>query len=283
MTLYRRQRPQQGYGGYNRRRNSIGGGLLIAIVMAGFALCKYYGSSQVNPITNETQHINMTVEQEIAIGLQSAPSMAQQHGGLHPDQRAQALVKEVGNRLVAHSIASQSPYRYDFHLLRDQRVVNAFALPGGQIFITAALFNRLENEDQLAGVLGHEIGHVVARHSAERMAKQELYQGLTGAAVMATYDPSNPGSQRSAEVAQYISNLITMKFGRDQELQSDDLGVRLMIETGYNPEELVGVMRILKEASGGQSRPEFSSTHPDPENRIEKIRAAIEKYQGTVQ
>lgn len=283
MTLYRRQRPQQGYGGYNRRRNSIGGGLLIAIVMAGFALCKYYGSSQVNPITNETQHINMTVEQEIAIGLQSAPSMAQQHGGLHPDQRAQALVKEVGNRLVTHSIASQSPYRYDFHLLRDQRVVNAFALPGGQIFITAALFNRLENEDQLAGVLGHEIGHVVARHSAERMAKQELYQGLTGAAVMATYDPSNPGSQRSAEVAQYISNLINMKFGRDQELQSDDLGVRLMIEAGYNPEELVGVMRILKEASGGQSRPEFSSTHPDPENRIEKIRAAIEKYQGTVQ
>lgn len=283
MTLYRRQTPQQGYGGYSRRRNSIGGGLLIAIVMAGFALCKYYGTSQVNPITNETQHINMTVEQEIAIGLQSAPSMAQQHGGLHPDQRAQALVKEVGNRLVTNSIASQSPYRYDFHLLRDQRVVNAFALPGGQIFITAALFNRLENEDQLAGVLGHEIGHVVARHSAERMAKQELYQGLTGAAVMATYDPSNPGSQRSAEVAQYISNLITMKFGRDQELQSDDLGVRLMIETGYNAEELVGVMRILKEASGGQSRPEFSSTHPDPENRIEKIRAAIEKYQGSIQ
>ncbi len=283
MSLYRRQTPQQGYGGYPRRRNSIGGGLLIAIVMAGFALCKYYGTSQVNPITNETQHINMTVEQEIAIGLQSAPSMAQQHGGLHPDQRAQALVKEVGKRLVTNSIASQSPYRYDFHLLRDQRVVNAFALPGGQIFITAALFNRLENEDQLAGVLGHEIGHVVARHSAERMAKQELYQGLTGAAVMATYDPSNPGSQRSAEVAQYISNLITMKFGRDQELQSDDLGVRLMIETGYNPEELVGVMRILKEASGGQSRPEFSSTHPDPENRIEKIRAAIEKYQGTIQ
>ncbi len=283
MTYYRRQTPQQGYGGYPRRRNTIGGGLLIAIVMAGFALCKYYGSSQVNPITNETQHINMTVEQEIAIGLQSAPSMAQQHGGLHPDQKAQALVKEVGNRLVANSIARQSPYRYDFHLLRDQRVVNAFALPGGQIFITAALFNRLENEDQLAGVLGHEIGHVVARHSAERMAKQELYQGLTGAAVMATYDPSNPGSQRSAEVAQYISNLISMKFGRDQELQSDDLGVRLMIETGYNPEELVGVMRILKEASGGQSRPEFSSTHPDPENRIEKIRAAIEKYQGTVQ
>ncbi len=274
MTYYENQRR-----GYRRpRRNTIGGGLLIAIVMAGFALCKYYGSAQINPITQEKQHINMTVEQEIAIGLQSAPSMAHQHGGLHPDQRAQALVKQVGQRLVDHTIASTTPYKYDFHLLRDQRTVNAFALPGGQIFITAAMYNRLESEDQLAGVLGHEVGHVIARHSAARMAKQELYQGLTGAAVMATYDPGNPASQRSAEVAQYISNLITMKFGRDQELQSDELGVRLMIEAGYDPEALKGVMRILKEASGGTRRPEFASTHPDPENRIERIQEAIDKY-----
>ncbi len=278
MTYYRRDPNATGYGGRPRRRNAIGGTVLIALVMAGFALCKYYGSSQVNPITGEKQYINMTVEQEIAIGLQSAPSMAQQHGGLHPDQRAQSMVKQIGQKLVASTVAQQSPYKYDFHLLRDQRTVNAFALPGGQIFITAALFNRLETEDQLAGVLGHEIGHVIARHSAARMSKMELYQGLTGAAVMATYDPYNPASQRSAEVAQYISNLITMKFGRDQELQSDDLGVRLMLEAGYDPEELIGVMKILKEASGGQSRPEFASTHPDPENRIGKIREAIKKY-----
>ncbi len=246
--------------------------------MAGFALCKYYSTSLVNEITGETQHINMTVEQEIAIGLQSAPSMANQHGGLHPDQKAQALVKQVGQRLVDNTVAATTPYRYDFHLLRDQRTVNAFALPGGQIFITAALFNRLETEDQLAGVLAHEVGHVLARHSAERMAKQELYQGLTGAAVMATYDPYNPGTQRTQQVAQYISSLVSMKFGRDQELQSDDLGVRLMLEAGYQPSALIGVMKILKEASGGSNRPEFQSTHPDPENRIEKIQEAIDKY-----
>lgn len=278
-----RQNPSSSYGRPVRRRRSIGGGLLIALVMAGFAVFKYYSSSSVNPITEETQHINMTVEQEIAIGLQSAPTMAQQHGGLHPDQQAQALVKQVGAKLVRQTIASETPYRYDFHLLRDQRTVNAFALPGGQIFITAALFNRLETEDQLAGVLGHEIGHVLARHSAARMSKQELIQGLTGAAVMATYDPSNPGTQRTAEVAQYISNLVSMKYGRDQELQSDDLGVRLMLEAGYNPTSLIGVMKILKEASGGQSRPEFASTHPDPENRIAKIQEAIKKYASVVQ
>jgi len=249
--------------------------------MVGFALCKYYGTTQINPITNEKQHIGMSVDQEIAIGLQSAPSMANQHGGLHPDQDAQALVKGVGQKLVANTIAQQSPYRYDFHLLRDQRTVNAFALPGGQVFITAALFNRLETEDQLAGVLGHEIGHVLARHSAERMSKQELIQGLTGAAVMATYDPYNPASQRSGEVARYIGNLVSMKYGRDQELQSDDLGVRLMMEAGYKPEEMVGVMKILKAAAGGGSRkPEFSSTHPDPENRIGRIEEAIEKYRS---
>ena len=101
----------------------------------------------------------MSVEQEIAIGLQSAPSMAQQHGGLHPNQRSQAHVKSVGSRLVSQTIASSTPYRYDIHLLsdqilRDQNVVSAFALSGGQIFITAALYNRLETEDQLARRVG---------------------------------------------------------------------------------------------------------------------------------
>lgn len=95
---------------------------------------------------------------------------------------------------------------------------------------------------------------------------------------MATYDPNNPASQNTAQVAQYISNLITMEFGRNQELQSDDLGVRLMIDAGYDPEALIGVMQILKQASGNNQQPEFTSTHPDPVNRIERIREAIEKY-----
>ncbi len=95
------------------------------------------------------------------------------------------------------------------------------------------------------------------------MDNQELYQCLTGAAVMATYDPYNPASQRTQQVAQYISNLATMKFGRDQKSQSDDLGVRLMIQAGYDPKALIGVMQILKEANGGSNRPEFQSNHPD--------------------
>ena len=178
------------------------------------------------------------------------------------------------NVWVDNSVARETGYNWDFHLLADPQTVNAFALPGGQCFITVALASQLENEDQLAGVLGHEIGHVVARHSAQRITKQQLTQDLTGAAVIATGDYS------TAQAAQMIGNLVSMKFGRDQELESDDLGVRFMIEAGYNPEEMIGVMKILKAAAGGQRQPEFFSTHPDPENRAEKIMESIRKYRG---
>jgi beta-barrel assembly-enhancing protease len=258
-----------GRGGFNK------GTLIIALVMAGFALFRYYSNRQLNEFTGEHQVVALTVEQEIALGLQSAPQMAAQHGGLHPDPDAQALIDRVGQKLVDNSVARKTGYNWDFHLLADPNVVNAFALPGGQCFITAALAERLQTEDQLAGVLGHEIGHVVARHSAERIAKQQLGQDLTGAAVIAT------GDYNTAQAAQMINNLVSMKFGRDQELQSDDLGVRFMMEAGYDPREMIGVMKILKEASGGgQRQPEFFSTHPDPENRAEKIMESIEKYKA---
>lgn len=246
--------------------------LIIGLIYAGFTLVKYYSNTQVNPITGEEQHVSLSPEQEIAIGLQSTPRMMQQHGGLHPDERAQQHVDAVGARLVNNSIARRSGYQYDFHLLADPRVINAFALPGGQVFITAALYSQLENEDQLAGILGHEIGHVIHRHGAERMAKTELTSGLTGAAVLAS------GDYETAQAAKMIGNLINMKYGRDQELESDDFGVRLMVEAGYDAEALIGVMDILERASGGNRKPEFQSTHPSPENRREIIREAIKKY-----
>jgi len=249
--------------------------LLIGLVMAAFALFSYFRSSVYNPVTGEKQHINITEEQEIALGLQSAPEMAAQFGGLHPDQQAQALVDAVGRRLVENSAASQTPYKFEFNLLADDRTVNAFALPGGPVFITAALFNRLQSEGQLAGVLGHEIGHVVARHSAQQIAKQQLTQGLTGALVLSTYDPYNPSSQRTAQIAMVIGQLVNMKYGREDELQSDYLGVRFLADAGYDPRALIGVMQILAEAGGGARQPEFFSTHPNPENRVAQIEAAI--------
>jgi beta-barrel assembly-enhancing protease len=229
---------------------------------------------EVNPVTGETQRVALTVDQEIALGLQSAPEMAQQFGGELPDPQAQALVDRIGNGLVQANLAD-SPYRFEFHLLADPQTVNAFALPGGQIFITAALAERLQTEGQLAGVLGHEIGHVVGRHSAEQMAKAMLYQGLASAGTIATYDPNNPNV--AAALPQLVAQLTQMKHGRDDELQSDELGVRFMAEAGYDPRALIQVMQILAEASGGARQPEFASTHPDPGNRVQRIEAEINR------
>ena len=271
--MYRRRVPQNNpYGGRRRGGRSMKSMLVVFLLMGGFYLFKYFSSSQVNEITGEKQFISLTPDQEVAIGLQSAPSMVQQHGGLHPDQGAQQFVDEIGERLVNNTVVRKSGYQYDFHLLADPNVVNAFALPGGQIFITAALFSRLQNEHQLAGVLGHEIGHVIHRHGAERIAKMELTKGLTGAAVIAS------GDYGTAQAAQMIGNLINMKYGRDQELESDDWGVRLMLEAGFDPFQLIDVMDILESASGGKRQPEFQSSHPSPENRREKIKEAIERY-----
>jgi predicted Zn-dependent protease len=234
------------------------------------ALVSYQCSSQYNPVTGEEQHIAMAPKQEIALGLQAAPQMMEQHGGLHPDPKARALVDRVGNRVVDRSRASETEWEYDFHLLADPQTVNAFALPGGQIFITDALLRRLETEGQLAGVLGHEVGHVVARHSAQRMAKDQLTQGITGAVLVAS-----GGGGGEAQLAMMIGNMVNMKYGREDELESDELGVRFMSEAGYDPRALIGVMRILQEASGGAAPPEFFSTHPSTPNRVATIEASI--------
>jgi predicted Zn-dependent protease len=254
-----------------RRNSGIKMRLILAAGIVLFSVIKYLGSSEVNQYTGRTQHINISPKQEIAIGLNSRPQMAQQYGGLYPDQKLQDLIDRVGNSLVQHSVAKNTPYRYEFHLLRDPNTINAFALPGGQVFITYGLFKLLSTEDELAGVLGHEIGHVVGRHSAERMAKQNLTQGLLSGVAMG-------GGQGAAQSAAAIANMINMKYGRQDELESDDLGVKFMLDSGFKPEDMIGVMKILKKASGGKRTPEFQSTHPDPENRIAHIKAAIKKY-----
>lgn len=251
--------------------------IFLALGIALFSLISYYMKRQDNPVTGETQHVDMTVDQEIALGLQSAPEMIQQYGGEYRNQQDQDRVERIGQKLVASSLPGDQPYKFDFHLLADPQTINAFALPGGQIFITYALYSKLQSDDQLAGVLGHEIGHVVERHSAQQIAQQQLTQGLTGAAVIASYDPDNPtGSIGKAAMAALIANLVNMKYGRGDELESDRNGVFYMAKSGYNPEGMIGVMEILASAGGGR-QPEFFSTHPNPENRVTHIREAIEE------
>jgi beta-barrel assembly-enhancing protease len=250
--------------------------LIIALVIALVSIFTYMRNTSVNEVTGEKQRVgSITKQQEIALGLQAAPSMMQQFGGESRDMRATNLVKQVGNQVLRNSAAAKSGYQFEFHLLEDDNTVNAFALPGGQIFITEALLRKLKTEGQLAGVLGHEIGHVVARHGAEHMAKAQLTQGLTGAAVIATYDPQNPSSVSRAAMVQLVGQMVNMKWGRDDELESDRLGVQFLSEAGYDPRAMIEVMKVLKAAGGGGRQPEFFSTHPNPDNRIERIEEAI--------
>ncbi len=251
------------------RRGGLKFRLLIGVVIVAFAFIKKCSNKTVNPYTNRVQNISMDPQQEIAIGIQSAPQMAQQHGGLHPDTKLQSLIDAIGSKLVNSSMARDTPYKYDFHLLNDGQSINAFALPGGQIFMTYGLLSRLKNEDQIAGVLGHEIGHVLGRHSAERIADSEFWKTVSAGASV--------GADAGGLVNQYGQTTL-LKNGRGDELESDELGVLFMINAGYNPEEMIGVMKILKAAAGPNRIPEFQSSHPDPENRIQHIREAIAKY-----
>ena len=263
----------QGSGGLKAR-------LLIAAVIALFAIVSYYGrTASENPITGAKEHVAMTDPgQEIVMGLQSRPEMMQQFGGQDPDPAAQERVSRVGWKMltaIEKKLAAEgrsNPYHdaFKFTLLADPETVNAFALPGGQVFITRALYKDLETEGQLAGVLGHEIGHIIERHSNKQMAKGQLIQGLATAGGMVG------GDQQSMQMAQQAAQLISMKYGREDELQADTWGVRLSAMGGYDPRAMIGVMEVLDRASAGKAPPEFLSTHPKPANRIAYIKRVLE-------
>lgn len=268
--------------GYSSQR---GGGssirLIMGVVIAIISIVSYLASRSFNPVTGENQYLSLTPEQEIALGLQSAPEMIQEFGGLSSDQNAQQTVDNVGFNIVNKSVAHTTPWQFEYSVLADPQTVNAFALPGGQIFITEALLSQLTTQDEVAGVLAHETIHVLARHSAQQIASSDLTNGLIGAVSVASGDAS------TAQTAAVIGQLIGLRYSRDDETQADTLGVCLMLAAGYDPQGMVDVMHVLQNASGGSSQPEFLETHPNPANRIVQIQNAIQNapancgsYQG---
>lgn len=286
MSYSRRQQPTRQRSSYDRRpRHSNFSGLklrlLIACAIVLFSVVSFYSKGQLNPVTGKKQRVDMSVQDEIAMGILAVPSMGQQsmnsQANSHVDQIGEQLINALDRVLYDQGI--EIPYDFRFHLLADRQTVNAFALPGGQIFVTEALYRSLSRgsqrafDGQLAGVLGHEIGHVIERHGAQRMAKSSLLQGIAGTAGVAGGDVS------SRQIASYVGNLVSMKYGRNDELASDRWGVELMTMAGYNPEHLIEVMDVLEESAGGGAPPEFLSTHPRPDNRREYIHKIIaEKF-----
>lgn len=236
---------------------------LLAVAVAACA---------VNPATGERQLSFVGEGQEIAMGRESDPGIVAQMG-LYPDSAAQRYVRDLGLRMARLSERPDLPWT--FRVL-DDPTVNAFALPGGFIYITRGILTHLTSEAQLAGILGHEIGHVTARHSVNQMSRTQLAQvGLIVGMVV-----SETVREYGGLAAQGIG-LLSLSFGREDELQADELGMRYMTRLGYDPAELAGVMEMLARnselaAGEGGRIPEWLSTHPNPENRVQRIQARID-------
>jgi predicted Zn-dependent protease len=255
--------------GNQRPGSGFGGRLILAAIIALVAWFMYMNQVEENPVTKVKQHVSLSPSDEIKLGLQSAPAMAKQMGGEMPSYDPRTIeVKRMGQFLVDHTVAKQSPWKFQFHLLADTQTINAFALPGGQIFITMGLLNQLQTEAQLAGVLAHEMGHVIERHSAQQMATSQLGQLLTIAVGTAASDQSNNSAY---QVAAVVNQALQLSYSRGDELQADTWGLKLMEASGFDPRAMIAVMKVLKSVDHGGHTAEIFQTHPNPDLRIQQI------------
>ena len=210
-------------------------------------------------------------QQELAMGRQLHGQFEKESGGLYPDPQIQQYVSSVGMSLAQHAGRPKLDWRFSI-VNSDQ--INAFAVPGGYIYLTQGLLFRMTNEAQLAGVLGHEAGHIAERHSARQIGRARTAQGLSAVAGVVG---GLFGYGWAGDVTSAVASLSMMSYSRDQERDADQLGLRYMTQAGYNPRGLVELMQILQSAGGGRGAPEFLSTHPNPGNRLENLKETIEE------
>ncbi len=225
-------------------------------------------SCSTDYVTGKRTFSLISESHEIAMGKEADPQIIAQYG-LYKDRDIAAYVDRIGQSLAA---VSQRPnLRYTFRVL-DSPVVNAFALPGGYVYVTRGILAHANSEDELAGIIGHEIGHVVARHSAEQMSKAGL-AGLglgLGSVIWKDFE-------KIAGAAETGIGLLFLSFSRKQESESDMLGVDYSTDLGYNAHRMAGFFGTLKKMNsieGQKSLPAFLSTHPDPgdrENRVHRL------------
>ena len=223
----------------------------------------------VNPATGSRQLMLISESQEIAMGRDYDREVAASIG-VYADSGLQRYIQQFGGRLAATSERPNLPWSFR---VVDDPVVNAFALPGGYIYVTRGILAHLNSEAELAGVVGHEIGHVTARHSVSQMSKQQLAQlGLAIGTI------ASPQFERYAGLAGAGLGVLFLKFSRDAESQADDLGLRYLRRANFDPREMPHVFAMLtrvSQAQGGGRVPEWLATHPDPENRRGRIEQEV--------
>ena len=229
-----------------------------------------------NATTGKRQFNSLSRDQEIAMGASATPDMTKEYGGKVASPELQAYVTEVGMKMAKMTEGDNPSLPWEFTLLNSD-VINAFALPGGKVFITRGIASKMTNEAQLAGVLGHEIGHVTARHINDRYTDSLLVgigAAVAGAAAERVLDKDTGGMVPA--LAGAGGSMIMLKFGRDQESESDALGLRYMTKAGYDPIGQLQVMQLLEREAGAGNQPEILASHPLPKTRIERLEKLIQ-------
>jgi predicted Zn-dependent protease len=228
---------------------------------AGLCACVAL-SCATNPVTGKRQLALISESQEIAMGREADKEVASSYG-LYPDDGLQQYVQNLGASIASRTERPNLPWTFR---VVDDAAVNAFAIPGGFVYVTRGILTYLNSEAELAAILGHEIGHVTARHSVTQMSQQQLAQvGLAAGMIV------SPKVAQFGNLAQTGLGMLFLKFSRSDESEADRLGFRYMLGGGYDPRKMVDVFRMLEGVSaqaGAAGRlPQWLSSHPDPENR----------------
>lgn len=231
-----------------------------------FTVSLLYGLTgcETNPSTGRSQLLLVSASTTVQMGIEAKPQLIEEYGGEYPSEPLREYIDRVGRSLVNQVEPEYAEVEWEFFLL-DSEVINAFALPGGKVFITVGLLSHFTNEAQVAGVLGHEIGHVTARHVDERISHSMFIQGLLVVAD-ASLDSGFAVTLLGGAGQGYL-----LKFNRDQELEADRQGMKYMSRAQYDPIGMRLVLEVLAEESEGDRSLEILSTHPYPERRLRQI------------
>jgi len=248
-------------------------------IIAGVILALLFIGCTKAPITGRSQFIMVSPQQELALGYQSAKEVLAKEK-ISTDPQKNAMVKRIGKR-IAQIASSQYPtarnFAWEFFVIDNDKEANAFCLPGGKVFVYTGIFKYAANDDELAAVMGHEIGHALARHGAERMSSGQLAQ-MTGQ-ILGSVMQGRGNPQNTAMVMQAFgigTQLgIMLPHSRTQEYEADHIGLVLAAKAGYNPNAALTFWE--KFGSSGKTPPEYLSTHPAPANRIAQIKALLPK------
>lgn len=242
--------------------------ILSSLVVSSFI---FLNACSVNPVTGKKQVVFMSTEQEIAMGKEADPQIVAEYG-LYENAALQSFITQKGKQMAA--ISHRPEINYEFKIV-DSEILNAFAVPGGYVYFTRGIMAHFNNEAEFAGVLGHEIGHITARHTVAQQRNSILSQiGLVGAMIVA------PDLAQFGEQASQGLGLLLLKFGRDAERESDRLGVEYSSKIGYDAQQMAGFFNTLERSrpAGSEELPDFLSSHPNPGDRNTTVAALATEW-----